>query len=312
MSTQPADPIEATAPATRDVLLFSALCIVWGLTWVPLRIGTIAIPPLLFASSRFLAAGLLLGSISRVFGRLQLPPAAALPRLLLVALFTVTLSYGPIFWGIARIDSGLAAVINLSLIPISLIAAEALLEKRHPQPRQLLACTVGLPGLMLLFLGGNSNGTRLEGIVAVVLGTFAYCFGSVLSRRIPSRPSPIVVSAFCNTVGATLLGLWAIALHETSAFHRTAINTPVIYSWLFLVIFGTIFGFTVYLHLLRVWGSGRAGMYAFLSPIVAVVVGAIVLSEAITLRDGLGMSLMLVGAAIALWKPAAPPVNSSP
>jgi drug/metabolite transporter (DMT)-like permease len=285
---------------TREVLLFSALCIVWGLTWVPLRIGTIAIPPLLFAASRFLAAGLVLGGIGYSFGRLKLPAPSAIPRLIGIALFTVTLSYGPIFWGIARVDSGLAAVVNLSLIPISLIAAEALLEKRHPQPRQLLACTVGLPGLMLLFMG-SAGDTRLEGIIAIAVGTLSYGLGSVLSRRVPTQPSPVVVSAFCNVVGGLLLGLWAIALHETSTFDRAAITTAVIYSWLFLVMFGTIFGFTVYLHLLRVWGSGRAGMYAFLSPIVAVIVGAIALQETITLKDGFGMALMLIGAAIALY-----------
>lgn len=308
------NPSNSISPITQDVLLFGALCVVWGLTWVPLRIGTIAIPPLLFATSRFLAAGLLLGGIGYSFGKLKLPSRLAIPRLLGVSLFTVTLSYGPIFWGAARVNSGIAAVINLALIPISLIVAEALLEKRHPQPRQLLACAVGLPGLMLLFMGstgGSTGETRLEGIVSIVLGTVSYGFGSVLSRRVPTQPSPVTMSTICNIVGALLLGLWAIALHEMSAFNRAAITASVIHSWLFLVIFGTIFGFTVYLHLLRVWGSGRAGMYAFLSPIVAVIVGAIALHETITLKDGFGMALMLAGAAIALYPTQYPSQQSN-
>jgi drug/metabolite transporter (DMT)-like permease len=249
-----------------------------------------------------MAAGLVLGGVSRVFGKLERPSRNALPSLLLVSLLTVACSYGPIFWGAARIDSGLSAVVNLALIPISLILAEIGLEGRHPTVRQILACVVGLPGLALLFLGGGAvEPSRLEGILAVVVGTFSYGTGSVLSRRIPSRPSPITVSSVCNVCGAVLLGLGAIATQELQQFQWDNLTPTVLGAWVFLVGFGTIFGFTVYLHLLRVWGAGRAGMYAFLSPIVAVIAGAIALNERLTLLDGAGMALMITGAVIALW-----------
>lgn len=282
----------------QDVLLFAALCVVWGLTWIPIKIGTAAVPPLLFAASRFLAAGVVL-AIAAQTTQHPLPPRRALPKLLAVALLTVTFTYGPLFWGAARIDSGLAAVINLSLIPIGLIAAEAVLENRRPVRSQLIACIIGLPGLAILFWG-SSGDSRFEGILAVIVGTVAYCIGSVLSRRIPTQPAAITVSAVCNTIGALLLGLWAIATQETDQFAWTNVDSSVVASWLFLVLFGSIFGFTTYLYLLRIWGAGRAGMYAFLSPIVAVLAGAIALREAVTLKDGFGMSLMLVGASIAL------------
>lgn len=126
---------------------------------------------------------------------------------------TVTLTYGPLFWGAVRIDSGLAAVINLSLIPIGLIAAEAVLKKHRPVRSQLIACIIGLPGLAILFWG-SSGDARFEGILAVIVGTVAYCIGSVLSRRIPTQPAAITVSAVCNTIGALLLGVWAIATGE--------------------------------------------------------------------------------------------------
>lgn len=298
--------------ASKDLALFGGLCIVWGLTWVPLKIGTVAVPPFLFATSRFMAAGLVLGVVSSLFGKLDRPAPKALPRLMLVSVLTVACSYGPIFWGAARIDSGLSAVVNLSLIPISLILAEIALENRRPTLRQLLACLIGLPGLALLFLGGSAvEPSRLEGIVAVVVGTLSYGTGSVLSRRIPDRPSPITISSVCNVCGALLLGIGAIATHELQHFQWMAVTPTVIGSWLFLVGFGTIFGFTVYLHLLRVWGAGRAGMYAFLSPIVAVIAGAIALNERLTLLDGAGISLMITGAVIALWPTARhEPVNS--
>ncbi|MBD3884615.1 EamA family transporter [Phormidium tenue FACHB-886] len=294
----PVPPRSNLLVANQNVLLFAALCLVWGLTWIPIKIGTAVVPPLLFAAARFFTAGIVLAIISQLIGH-PLPQRPALPRLIAVAILTVTLTYGPLFWGAARIDSGLAAVINLSLIPIGLIAASALLEKHRPQSQQILACLIGLPGLALLFLGGSGR-SRVEGIVAIVVGTISYCIGSVLSRRIPAQPTPVTVSAVCNTLGALLLGLWAIAAQETQQFRWANVESATIVSWLFLVVFGSVFGFTVYLHLLQVWGAGRAGMYAFLSPIVAVLAGAIALQEAVTLKDGLGMALMVIGASIAL------------
>lgn len=294
--------------ASKDLALFGGLCLVWGLTWVPLKIGTVAIPPFLFATSRFMAAGLILGTVSYLCGKFERPARYALPGLMLVSLLTVSCSYGPIFWGAARIDSGLCAVVNLSLIPISLILAEIVLEGRHPTARQVLACLIGLPGLAVLFLGGSTvEPSRLEGIVAVVVGTFSYGTGSVLSRRIPSRPSPITMSSVCNVCGAVLLGLGAIATREPQHFQWSSVTPTIVGAWAFLVSFGTIFGFTVYLYLLRAWGAGRAGTYAFLSPVVAVIAGTLLLHERLTLLDGVGIVLMITGAIIALWPTARSP-----
>ncbi len=106
---------------TRKHLLFGLMCLIWGLTWIAIKTGVTVLPPFLFATSRFLAAGSLLMFLGRLAGG-GLPPSSYWPRIVIAALLVNTACYGFLFWGMQHVSSAVSAVVNLALIPVGLFA----------------------------------------------------------------------------------------------------------------------------------------------------------------------------------------------
>lgn len=286
-----------------QVGLFAAVCLIWGLTWIPAKIGLSSVPPILFAASRGLAAGAILLGIH--WWRVG-PPALErrhIPRLLAVGLLANAATYSLLFWGMARIESGLAAVVNLSLIPISLLVIAVLMGEERLTGTKAVAAALGVAGLTLLFtsgLGSASTGARSAGVVAVALSAIAYGMGSVLSRDLLRRYSPILIGGLVQAVGGgTLLPLSMLVEPGSPAQLKSLADPPVLLSWGFLVLFGSVIAFTAYLRLTHEWSPSRAGLYAFVSPAIAVLAGVGLLGEGVTPRELSGMALMMTGTILA-------------
>jgi len=282
--------------------LFAAMCVVWGLTWIAIRTGVAAVPPLFFAGTRFVAAGaLMLGWHALRGGRLAFP-AAALPGFAVVALLMIVLSYAGLFWGLRFVASGLAAVVNLGLMPLALFAGGLAFGSERFSWRQTFAALLGLGGLVLLFDPAlRGDGAERWGLAAIVGGTLAYSIGSVVSRPLVARYAPMLVAGHTCLAGGIGLTALALALEPVGVATLAAFADPgVAAGWLFLVVFGSLVGFTIYLVLVRDWGASRAGLYAFVSPIIAVAVGVGVSGERFRARELAGMAVMLAATWIAL------------
>ncbi len=283
------------------------MCLIWGATWIAMRFGVAQIPPLMFAGTRFIVAGMLMmvwqmhrGASLRIAWPelLDLLPAVAL---------TIVGCYGLLFWGMQHAASGLAAVVNLSLIPVCLYVFGLLAGQERYLASRILALGVGLAGLAVLFAPAVSRGpgdTGLLGLAAVAASAIVYSWGSVLARPIVQRHGPIWFGAWATSLGGVALVLLSVLLEDWPAdLAARAVRLDVAASWLFLVLFGSLAAFTIYLKLLRDWGPLRAGLYAFISPLIAVVLGAAVFGERLTGRDGLAALLMFGAAWIALYEP---------
>jgi len=285
--------------------LFAAMCLIWGLTWIAIKVGIAAVPPLLFAGTRFAAAGALLLLwlwLSGASFRLRRRDAGPLA---LSAALVIVGTYSFLFWGMQHVSSGLSAIVNLALMPVMLYGLGLAYGEERASARQAAAIALGIAGLTLLFgpkaTAGDMPG--LLGIAAIVLGTFAYCWGSVLSRPILRMHAPLVVSAVTTLTGGIALILLSLVLEPV---RLAGFGDPaVIASWLFLVLFGSLLAFTFYMRLLRDWGAARAGMYAFVSPVIAVAVGALWFGERVGWIDLAGMVLMLAATWLALTRRAA-------
>ncbi len=171
-------------PMTRKHLLFALMCLIWGLTWIAIKTGVTALPPFLFASSRFLVAGSLLIFLGRLYGGSSWP-SHYWPRIAIAALLVNTACYGFLFWGMQHVSSGVSAVVNLALIPVGLFAIGLASHEESFSMRKLVSIGVGVLGLAILFLPKLSvqeEAPTLAGMAALVAGTLAYCWGSVLSR----------------------------------------------------------------------------------------------------------------------------------
>lgn len=292
---------------TRPALLFAAMCLIWGLTWIAMKIGVTAMPPVMFAALRFVAAGiLLLGWQAAKGGRFVVRRSDWL-RLMAASLLIITFCYGPLFWGIARVASGLAATVNLALVPVGLFLLGLAYGEERFSRRQVAALTVGLVGLALLFAPKIAADARAElaGIVAVIIGTFAYCWGSILSRPLLRRYPSGLLAGLNTFIGGVALVIWSVLAEPDAPGSLAALRDPaVLGAWLFLVAFGSLAGFTIYLRLLRDWGAARVGMYAFVTPVVAVIAGAAFFGERFGPFELAGMAVLLIATWLALRRPA--------
>jgi len=306
----------------RNGLLFALMCAIWGTTWLAIKVGVTAVPPLLFAASRFLLAGTLMlvwmGLAARCAGR-RPPrvPSREWAVLLAVSLLVITGTYALLFWGMRHVDSGLGAILNLGLMPVALLGIGLLYGEERFRPGQAVAIALGLAGLALLLgpalaLPGDSR--ALWGALAVVGGTLSYCWGTVLGRRLLRRHPPLLLSGLQTLLGGCALALLTVALEGPAlrasggagaTLLRAALSPAVLGSWLFLVAGGSLVAFTIYLYLVREWGPLRAGLYAFISPVVALALGSIVFGEPLTTAKLAGSALVLAAAWLAL-RPADP------
>lgn len=286
----------------RQVALFAAMSLIWGLTWAAVKFGLTALPPLLLASLRYLlAAALLLGVVRgwrSAFGR------DLIGRTLVSALLINTATYGPLFWGMKTVPSGLAGLVNLALVPVLLYALAAATGEERPTWRHGLALGVGALGLVGLFwsrIDGTTGEASAAGIAAIVLATVSYCVGSVVARPLIEPVGPLALTLVHSAIGGSTLLLLSVAFEPLSTAHLSALGQPVVLgSLVFLSLLGTIVAFTIYLVLLREWGTARSGLYAFVSPIVALATGAWLFGETIGPGEVAAAVLLLGAAGVAL------------
>jgi drug/metabolite transporter (DMT)-like permease len=295
-------------------LLFVAMCLIWGMTWIAIKAGVEAVPPVFFAGSRFVAAGLFMLAWLHLRGKAPKLPRRDWPRLCLAAALMVTAIYALLFWGMQYVASGLAAVINLSLLPIGLLVIGLAYGEERYSHRRLAALGLGVSGLVVLFqpaAAGRGGALEPLGMAAIAAGTLALCWGSVLSRALVKAHGPLRISGLATLIGGLMLLGLAVLVEPVGAGVLAPYARPeVLASWLFLVFFGSLAAFTIYLRLLRDWGPSRAGMYAFVSPVVALALGGLVYGERLDPVQAIGAALMLCAAWLALW-PGAPAIRRS-
>ncbi len=277
------------------------MSVVWGTTWIATKLAIDVVPPIFFGTVRFALVALLLLPFAR--GLRAALAAGAGGRLLASGLLINTGTYAPLFWGMQFIPTGVAALINLSMIAVGLYGLAILAGRERPSWRHGLALLLGLLGLATLFAGNASlaGPQQLAGAAATILGTFAFCIGTTLSRPLLDSVSPVTLTGLQAAIGAAGMAVVSLALEPVSAATLGALLQPrPLAGLLFMVIGGSLVAFTIYLRLVRDWGAPRAGLYAFTSPVIALVSGYLVFGEPLGLRQIAGAVLMLGAAAVAL------------
>lgn len=300
------------SPIARQRVLFLVLCLVWGTTWLGMKVGIATVPPGVFAGSRWTIAGLILLAIRKMQGE----PIRATPRitgrLLLVALLMVTLNQVIQLYGLKFITAGLAAVISSALTPVALLGFSVAMGQERFSRRQLGAMTLGVAGIVVLFgpaaLDGSLDAWALLGATGVTIGCLCYSAGSVMARPLMRTLAPTQMAAMTNLIGGVIL-LCASIIFEPGASAALTFHWgwPAFLAWLYLLLPGAVLSTAIYFQLVRDWGASRTGTYAFVSPVIAVVLGMTLFGEHADWSDLVGMVLMLGGAGLALRpRPATP------
>jgi len=290
--------MEATTrpPAWKTLLAFAIVYLVWGSTYLAIRVGVREVPPFLLAGMRFLVAGAVLYAWMRAKG-VASPAGREWAAALLLAVLIFVLDYGLLFWAEQRVPSGIAAVM-LATIPLFMALAEIVfLRTQRLTVRLAFALLAGIGGVVALVshsarLGDDKLDT--SGVIALVVAAISWSLAAILTRKLPLPASKAMSSGAQMLAGGVLLTLTAAMLGEFRGFQVHAVSTGAWLALAYLIIAGSIVAFTAYVWLLHHESPTKVVTYAYVNPVVAVVIGYLLGGEALGPRTILGTCLVLV------------------
>jgi drug/metabolite transporter (DMT)-like permease len=308
---------DTAKPATWKVLLaFSVIYLVWGSTFLAIRVGVREVPPFLLAGMRFVLAGTILYAWMRTTGTAS-PTGREWRAASLVAILIFVLDYGLLFWAERRVPSGIAAVM-MATIPVFMALFEILLlGTQRLTVRLTVALAVGICGVAVLVSRTASFGevpVDTAGAIALIVAAISWSASSALTRKLPLPASKPMSSAAQMLSGGVMLTIVSGALGEFHGFQLQAVSRGAWIALAYLIVAGSIVAFTAYVWLIHHESPTKVGTYAYVNPVVAV--GYFLGGEAVGPRTVLGTLLVLVSviviATASSRKPAMNPPASAP
>jgi drug/metabolite transporter (DMT)-like permease len=291
---------KAHRPTWKTVLAFAIIYLVWGSTFLAIRVGVREVPPFLLAAMRFAIAGLVLYGWMIVRGE-RSPTGRQWTSAFLLAVLIFVLDYGLLFWAEQRVPSGIAAVM-MATIPVFMALSEIIiLRTQRLTARLALALLIGLGGVAVLMSRSLSlGGAPMDraGAVALIVAAISWSLSSALTRKLPLPPSKVMSSGVQMLAGGVLLALTAAALGEFRAFRPSAVSRGAWLSLLYLIVAGSIVAFTAYVWLIHHESPTKVGTYAYVNPVIAVLLGYFLGGETLGLRTILGALLVLVSVVV--------------
>ena len=298
--------MHSSRPPTWKVLFaFATIYFVWGSTFLAIRVGVREVPPFLLAGLRFLIAGVVLFGWMRGRGTLSPTKREWLGATVLAFLIFV-LDYGLLFWAERRVPSGVAAVM-MATIPVFMALSEIVfLRTQRLTLRLSVALVIGLAGVAVLV--GRAASIKdapidAAGAVALIIAAVSWSIAASLSRKIPMPQSKAMSSGTQMLVGGVLLMLTAAVLGEFRGFHPQSVSVRAWVALAYLVVAGSIAGFTAYVWLIHHESPTKVGTYAYVNPVVAVLVGYFFGAEGLGLRTIAGTLLVLVSVVVITTAP---------
>jgi drug/metabolite transporter (DMT)-like permease len=283
----------------RVLLAFAAIYVLWGATFLAIRIAVLEIPPFFSSGVRFLIAGALLYAFMRLRGQAS-PSAREWRSIAPIALCMFVATYGALFWAEQYVPSGITSVIEATL-PITTVALEVFVFRQQPfRWRTLAAVALGFCGVAWLLLRNDQPFPGLPCVVILAGGT-AWSLGAVLTRSMPRPKSlPLAAGAQMMLGGAVLLAL-SQATGELHSFPHITLRAGLALSY--LIVAGSLLGFTAYVWLLARMPATQVASHAYVNPLVAVALGYFVAGEALTMRMILASALVLASVLLILKTP---------
>lgn len=277
----------------RALVAYLLVCTVWGSTYLAIRIGVGHLPPFLFAGVRFLVAGLLLGSIMLLAGDRAPKRREDWRTLAITGICLLVGANALVVWAEQYVTSGTASVL-VAACPLWTAFFDALV----PGGKTVLTWRIGA-GLAVGFLGTallagvtphELAQADLRGPAALMVASASWAAGSVYWKRHPTEVSPYVAAAVQMVVGGGVLVVLGLSLGEAA---RWQLSTPGLGALAYLVVFGSIVGYTAFGYALKHASATVVGTYAYVNPVVAVVLGWLILHEPVTGRMLVAMALIL-------------------
>jgi drug/metabolite transporter (DMT)-like permease len=283
----------------RVVLAFGAIYVLWGTTFLAIRIAVLEFPPLFTAGLRFFIAGTLLYAYMRVRGQPN-PEAIEWRNLALISTCMFVITYGAIFWAEQYVSSGVTSVIEAALPIIAIILEMFVFRTQRLEVRLFGAVLVGFCGVALLFIDNRAQQLAVLPCLAILAGGIAWSVGAVLSGQLTlPRSKPMTAGIEMMLGGAVLLLLSAIC-GEMRPFPHLSLRAGLALAY--LIVFGSLIAYTAYVWLLGRMSVTRVASHAYINPLIAVALGYFAAGEIVTLRTLISALLVLGSVSLILTR----------
>jgi drug/metabolite transporter (DMT)-like permease len=297
---------------TLAYLAWIAVCIVWGTTYLAIRVALESIPVALLAGLRWLVAGAILAAIVPLLGQ-RLPPFRMWRSIAIIGFLMAVVGNGGVVWAQQFVASGLAAVV-VAMVPFWSVIVEALLpDGERVSGRTLIGLVVGFFGIVVLVwpeltLGGHEGRLFVYGVIALQIACAGWALGTSYLKRNPTNGSPLGSLA----LQMLLSGVMLIAVGTATGEWRQLSFTPrTLGAMAYLVAFGSLLGYTAYMFALKNLPVSTVSLYAYVNPVIAVVLGSVILAEPFTMRIVVASALVFSGVAIVRSAPKVPKTTTT-
>lgn len=276
-------------------IALAVVCIAWGTTYLALRIGVLEFPPFLFSGIRQIIAGILLTGFLLFIKKVPLPDKSALMGQAIAGFFMITLGNGLVGWAEVYVPSGIAAII-CSMVPIWVILINLIVAKEEkPTFPIIMGLAIGLSGIILIF-GENLNeftsSAYALGIMMIFIANIGWAGGSIWMKQKNQHSNPFLNAGLQMAFG----GLFLLPISAVFDSYETIQWTNnVIYSLIYLILVGSIAAYACYSYAIRKLPITIVTLYAYINPIVAIIIGWLVLDEILNLRIAIAIVVTLAG-----------------
>jgi len=278
----------------KAYLAWIAICIIWGTTYLAIRVGVEHIPPMLFAGIRWIVAGTIFISVLRIFGK-SFPSKNDLPHIAIMGIAMLGFGNGLVVVGEQYISSGLAALL-ITTVPFWVVGIEALSSKGPKiNSRIIIGLLIGLVGISLIF--GSDwkdlfNIKYLLGVLSIFGAVVSWSFGTVYSKYKKVNIHPLMSASIQMLIAGFAQIILGLLLGEASAI---SFSSSGILSLIYLIIAGSIFGYGSYIYAIEHLPLSLVSTYAYINPIIAVFLGWLVLNEKLNVMIGIGAVVIIAG-----------------
>lgn len=298
----------STGSTTLLVTAFAAVYVIWGSTYLAIRIGVETVPPLMLAGLRHFTVGVLLYPVLRWKTGVR-PTAIHWKTAAVTGFLLLFVGNGGVSWSEQVVPSGITALLVV-MVSFWLVIVDWLRPGGHrPVPKVLLGLVLGFAGVALLVgpihLGGSER-VDLPGVAVLVISCFAWACGSIYSKHGGMPSSALLGVAMQSLVGGVVLLFAGLISGEFHRFHFAAVAWRSWVALAYLVVFGSGIGFTAYLYILQKSTAARVATYALVNPVVALFLGWLVADELISLRTVVAAVIILTAVILVITAPHRP------
>ena len=302
------------ATPLRIALAFAAVYLIWGSTYMAIRIVVKEFAPFVMASIRFIVAGFALYVFLRLRGAPR-PTWKQWRNSAWIGFLLLSCSNGGVTWAEKTVSSGLTALL-CAILPMWMVLLEWLFDRsQRPTFQVMLGVLLGIAGVAVLIgpgLSTHGEAVDLFGATLIVLASLTWALGSIFGRTADLPKSAPMSTAMQMLSGGIVLGIGALLTGDWARFEPSKIPMNAWLWLLYLAVFGSLIALSAYVWLLRVSTSARVSTYAYVNPVVAVLLGAAVLHEELTWRTGIAALIIVTAVVVITTQRARGKLRASP